>query len=151
MCTSSPLGLLLLISNLYDATGKKVRKKMWYGVDSITTDYLDGFQYVDEKLNFFPHAEGYVNVTFCGECTEPHTIFNYVYQYKDHLGNIRVNYGWDSTEDVLKILEENHYYPFGLKHTNYNSSTKNYEPTEEEPRWRGYVQRLIARICNPCP
>jgi len=41
----------------------------------------------------------------------------YVYQYKDHLGNIRLSY----SDNVLKngtiaqneIIEENNYYPFG--------------------------------------
>ena len=32
----------------------------------------------------------------------------------------RVSYGKDPATNVLKILEENHYYPFGMKHQNYN-------------------------------
>jgi RHS repeat-associated protein len=47
--------------------------------------------------------------------------FNYVYNYTDHLGNIRLSYSQDPSTNVLKIIEENHYYPFGLKHTGYNS------------------------------
>jgi RHS repeat-associated protein len=122
------------IEYLYDAIGQKLQKRVYYGAECITTDYLDGFQYVNEELNFFPHAEGYVNVTRCNECEDPtQLIFNYVYQYKDHLGNIRVNYGYDDTEETLKILEENHYYPFGLKHTQYNVDGKVYEPSEENP------------------
>ncbi|MCA6423629.1 MAG: RHS repeat-associated core domain-containing protein, partial [Flavobacterium sp.] len=35
-------------------------------------------------------------------------------------------YSLDKIDRVLKILEENHYYPFGLKHTNYNSGNKKY-------------------------
>ena len=77
------------------------------------TDYLSGFQYKDGKLQFFPHAEGYVNVT-------AGTKFNYVYNYTDHLGNVRVSYGLDQN-NVLRILEESNYYPFGLKHENYNA------------------------------
>ena len=35
---------------------------------------------------------------------------------------MRLSYAKDpENPNVLKILEENHYYPFGLKHTNYNS------------------------------
>ncbi|WP_260379194.1 RHS repeat domain-containing protein [Weeksella virosa] len=45
--------------------------------------------------------------------------YNYVYNYTDHLGNVRLSYAWDDTENKLKILEENHYYPFGLKHKGY--------------------------------
>jgi hypothetical protein len=29
----------------------------------ITTHYIDGFQYSDDKLEFFPTAEGYVKAT----------------------------------------------------------------------------------------
>ncbi|MET3529003.1 hypothetical protein ABID31_000273 [Chryseobacterium flavum] len=37
----------------------------------------------------------------------------YIYQYKDHLGNARVNYAKNS-EGVLKITDSNNYYPFGI-------------------------------------
>ncbi len=33
-----------------------------------------------------------------------------------------MSYGLDSQTHVLTILEENNYYPFGLKHTNYNNT-----------------------------
>ncbi|MGC4040324.1 MAG: RHS repeat-associated core domain-containing protein [Flavobacterium sp.] len=121
------------ITYLYDATGKKVRKRVSYGNgDIMATDYLDGFQYVEGLLIFFPHAEGYVNVTNCREC-ETHMLYNYVYQYKDHLGNVRLSYGLDKENDEVKVLEENHYYPFGLKHTNYNYVNRHYAPSEEKP------------------
>ena len=81
-----------------------------------TTNYLSGFQYLNGILQFFPTAEGYVNNTQVGTVQN----FNYVYNYQDHLGNIRLSYSKDPTTNVLKILEENHYYPFGLKHANYN-------------------------------
>lgn len=77
------------------------------------THYLGGFQYKNNELQFFPTAEGYVNVTDGGK-------FNYVYNYTDHLGNVRVSYSYDDRDNELKILEENHYYPFGLKHS-YNT------------------------------
>lgn len=37
------------------------------------------------------------------------------------MGNIRINYALDPVDNVLKTKEENHYNPFGLKHSNYNS------------------------------
>jgi RHS repeat-associated protein len=50
--------------------------------------------------------------------------FDYVYEYKDHLGNVRLSYA-DSNNDgsinpSTEIIEENNYYPFGLKHKGYN-------------------------------
>jgi RHS repeat-associated protein len=122
------------IKYLYDATGQKVAKTVTVNSSDMVTDYLDGYQYTNEVLNFFPHAEGYVNVTYCQECeTEFQQRFNYVYQYKDHLGNIRLNYGFDEVEQVIKIIEENHYYPFGLKHLKYNTGMKQYGVDEEFP------------------
>lgn len=112
------------IDYVYDASGKKLSKTVKKGTIETKTDYLDGFQYKTNKLQFFPTSEGYVS------CYEDQStngrIFSYVYCYKDHLGNIRVTYSKDPSSGTLKILEENHYYPFGLKHNNYNSDKKEY-------------------------
>ena len=118
--------------------GEKVQKKIVVvspstNTGTVVTDYLDGFQYTNDVLKFFNHAEGYVNVTYCNDCTDPNlSIFNYVFNYTDHLGNIRLSYGEDPDSRNLKILEQNHYYPFGLKHTNYNSDTKEFAFNEQE-------------------
>src|SRR5690606_38640048 len=52
--------------------------------------------------------------------------FKYIYHfiYKDHLGNNRLTYA-DLDEDgeiafATEIIEENNYYPYGLKHQGYN-------------------------------
>jgi len=82
------------------------------------TRYLHGFQYYDNVLQFFHTPEGYVKNTPDDNGAPS---FDYVYQYKDHLGNVRVNYAQNPQTGALEILEENHYYPFGLQHTNYNS------------------------------
>ncbi|MFY8068479.1 MAG: DUF6443 domain-containing protein [Flavobacterium sp.] len=114
------------ITYLYNASGQKVGKKVTQGNTITTTDYLSGFQYKNEVLQFFPHAEGYVNATQNGTSYT----FNYVYNYTDHLGNIRLSYSQDPSTNVLKIIEENHYYPFGLKHTGYNSDQMMYVKEE---------------------
>ena len=111
----------LRISYLYNAVGQKLRKIVnpaTRRTPPVTTDYLGGFQYQNAVLQFFPHAEGYVNVT-------SGVPLNYVFNYTDHLGNIRLSYGLDQN-NVLKILEENNYYPFGLKHDKYNNEDVNY-------------------------
>src|SRR5690606_4766079 len=47
--------------------------------------------------------------------------YNYVFNYTDHLGNIRLRYAINPVNQWLEILEEDHYYPFGLKHKGYNA------------------------------
>jgi RHS repeat-associated protein len=84
-------------------------------------------------LRFFPTAEGYVKNTS--------GVYSYVYNYTDHLGNIRLSYGLDEN-NVLKILEENNYYPFGLKHNNYNVDRRRYEET---------ILGVEIRQCDVCP
>lgn len=127
-----PVGIIFRgigrIVYLYNANGQKVSKKVISENNSdIITDYLDGFQYTNARLNFFPHTEGYVNITFCEQCEAgSQYLYDYVYNYTDHLGNIRLSYAYDTATEELKILEENHYYPFGLKHTNYSSGKKVY-------------------------
>ena len=100
------------IEYLYDGAGNKLQKRVTEGATIATTEYSDGFQYKDGVLQFFPTAEGYVNHS-AGN-------YNYVYHYKDHLGNVRVSYAKDPVSGLTKIVEESNYYPFGMKHANYN-------------------------------
>ncbi|MEK6153137.1 RHS repeat-associated core domain-containing protein [Flavobacteriaceae bacterium 3-367] len=71
--------------------------------------------YEGSALQFFNHAEGYIEPDGSGG-------YDYIYQYKDHLGNIRLAYhnSGTSSSPTLQIREENNYYPFGLKHKGYN-------------------------------
>ncbi|MFN3968485.1 DUF6443 domain-containing protein [Flavobacterium sp.] len=112
------------IDYFYNATGQKVLKNVVQGPQFMVTDYLDGFQYRSAKLEFFPQAEGYVSVV--GDVPQDYKFFH-VYNYTDHLGNVRASYGLDHDTGTLKLMEENHYYPFGLKHTSYNIYKRKYE------------------------
>lgn len=60
-------------------------------------------------------------------------IYNYIYNYVDHLGNVRVSYMKDPADGILKIVDENHYYPFGLKHNGYSSSLQFLEAQTRPP------------------
>lgn len=94
------------INYTYDATGVKQRKV----AAGTTTEYSEGFQYKDAVLQFFPTAEGYA------QYNNGNGIFSYIYQYKDHLGNVRLSYKDVGTSTPsLQIIEESNYYPFGLK------------------------------------
>ncbi len=107
----------------YNASGEKLRKIYLHknpfgsGEESVTTDYLDGFQYESKQvsgstamvaLKFVPTAEGYYNFENN----------KYIYNYTDHLGNVRLSYFKNGSG--AEVLEENNYYPFGMKHEDYN-------------------------------
>lgn len=87
-----------------------------------TTNYLGGYQYQGvgastPTLQFFPTAQGY----FKQKTGNAIGVGNYVFNYTDHLVNVRLSYEKDATTGSLKILEESNYYPFGMKHSGYNS------------------------------
>ena len=121
------------IEYAYSATGVKLRKivKAQQGVNAglttTTTEYLDGFQYKDGVLQFFPTTEGYVNAITAGSVA-----YNYVYNLTDHLGNVRVSYAWDDVNSKLKTVNEDHYYPFGLQHKGYNKPPSDITIRERE-------------------
>ncbi|MFP3541519.1 hypothetical protein, partial [Pseudomonas sp. SIMBA_044] len=83
------------------------------------TEYLDGFQYEvistsgDPLIKFVSTSEGYFNFENN----------KYIYNYVDHLGNVRLSFL--NNGSGAEVLEENNYYPFGLKHEGYNVLTGN--------------------------
>ena len=118
------------IAYIYNALGTKIEKTVTNGSNITKTEYLDSFQYIDGELQFFPTSEGYVRKT---DGTN-RKWFDYVYNYTDHLGNIRLSYTTaplSSGISGIKILEENNYYPFGLKHGRYNTPARDIRPLGE--------------------
>ncbi len=117
--TQVSFGTTKNISYIYDASGTKLKKVVNDNGTITTTDYAGNFIYENNVLQFFSQPEGYVEPSGSGG-------FNYVYQYKDHLGNIRLSYtdiNQNNANPVsLQIKEENNYYPFGLKHKGYNNN-----------------------------
>ncbi|MFS4472153.1 DUF6443 domain-containing protein [Chryseobacterium sp. T20] len=153
-----------LTSYLYRADGVKVKKLF----GDLETHYLDGFQYkstkpsessvvgidisvIDDpsevaeiKLRIIPTSEGYYDAL----------LNQYIYNYTDHLGNVRLSYTDTNKDGVIQprqyfqsqcedipwdpfnppscisiwkpgeIVEINTYYPFGLLH-NYTATTLN--------------------------
>ncbi|WP_336719083.1 RHS repeat-associated core domain-containing protein, partial [Chryseobacterium mucoviscidosis] len=81
----------------------------------------------NSDLQFFPTAEGFYD----------YQKDQYIYQYKDHLGNTRVSFGRNSA-GVLEIVDANDYYPFGMNHLKSgnsffgSSSYKNYKYNGKE-------------------
>lgn len=104
------------IEYIYSSGGAKVQKKVTQGTTVTTTDYLGGFQYTNNVLEFFPTPEGYYDARNS----------RYVYQYSDHLGNTRLSYSDINKNDIVEaneILSEADYYPFGLQHTENSIAT----------------------------
>jgi len=116
--TKVSFGATKNITYIYDALGIKLEKVVNDNGGITTTDYAGGFIYENNQLQFFSQPEGYVEPSGSN--------WNYVYQYKDHLGNIRLSYtdvNQNNANPVsLQIKEENNYYPFGLKHKGYNAN-----------------------------
>ena len=81
----------------------------------------------NSELQFLPTSEGFYD----------YIKNQYIYQYKDHLGNTRVSFGKNSA-GALEIVDANDYYPFGmnqLKSGNSffgSSSYKNYKYNGKE-------------------
>ncbi|VFB03733.1 RHS repeat-associated core domain [Chryseobacterium taihuense] len=127
------------MSYLYRADGTKLQKTFISNANGsmylTSTQYLDGFHYATEdghtmgawyeesggfasepevftaimqeinyhnQLKFVPTAEGF----FDFENNQ------YIYQYKDHLGNARLSYKKAGNE--LLVTDSNDYYPFGM-------------------------------------
>src|SRR5690606_29716804 len=71
-----------------------------------TTYYAGNYMYEETPsgvaLNFFNHPEGYVEPETLGFSTPSNPIFNYIYQYKDHLGNIRLSYNKGSYQSLIE-------------------------------------------------
>ncbi len=134
------------ITYTYDATGVKLKKVFHKnGVPDTHTEYAGNFVYSDNEsvnnmhLQFFNHPEGYIIPTVVGGTrteksvtgfdggsgTITYSDYNYVFQYKDHLGNVRLSYSdadLNGTIDpTTEIIEESNYYPFGLKQKGYNN------------------------------
>ncbi|WP_241286530.1 DUF6443 domain-containing protein [Chryseobacterium arthrosphaerae] len=98
---------------LYTGTGIKIKKTEWFvfGNKTTETDYLDGFQYINTALSFVPTSEGYYDFEKG----------KYVYNYTDHLGNIRLSYTKKTGNSGIDIIDENNYYPLGYKYHGYNN------------------------------
>ncbi len=56
------------------------------------------------SLSFFPTAEGFYD----------YRKKQYIYHYKDQVGNIRLSYARNAISNEIEVIDRNDYYPFGL-------------------------------------
>lgn len=120
------------IGYIYDAVGNKLQKTVTpTGQSSLTTEYALRYIYENGVLQFVSTPEGYYTPP-SGEVEGA-----YVYQYKDHLGNVRLSYTDDpSNPGTAVIVEENNYYPFGLQHKGYNMGGDNALGNDLAQKWK---------------
>ena len=95
------------ITYLYAADGRKLRKTVHVSGQTITTDYIGNFVYINDTLEFVLTQEGRVRFL-------PENGIQYEYFLKDHLGNVRAVISDTDDDGVAEVLQEDHYYPFGL-------------------------------------
>jgi len=105
-----------VIEFTYDANGAKLRKELKNGAMLLSThDYLGSIEYKGNELEAIYHEEG--RVYYEGGTGR------YEYSIRDHLGNTRLTFtdkDGDGTIEIsddvetTEVLQENHYYPFGL-------------------------------------
>lgn len=62
-------------------------------------EYAGNYIYKNGNLQFFNTVEGYVENNGIGGC-------DYIYQYKDHLGNIRLSYSDDDGSTIEMWLNK---------------------------------------------
>lgn len=121
----------------YRADGTKLKKTEWISFGNFTTetDYLDEFHYESGNLKFFPTTEGFYNFM----------TNQYIYNYTDHLGSVRMVYA-AAEGGGIQILEQNNFYPFGMQHSGYNDGSYfantgfpyNFKFNGKEVAWGGY-------------
>ncbi|MEP0266107.1 DUF6443 domain-containing protein [Dokdonia sp.] len=125
-----------IIMYVYDANGVKQEKNVKQANLSSGQSTFYAGNYIYERqtgmsntsLKFISQPEGYVEPTVTYTLLSGYSLAtaNYVYQYKDHLGNVRLSFGDADKNGSInadtEIIEENNYYPFGLKHRGYNTN-----------------------------
>ena len=102
------------------ADGTKLKKTLSSGGE---TEYSGNYVYEGGTLQFFNTPEGYITPKNVNDYSAG---YDYIYQHKDHLGNVRLSYtdadGNGSIDPANEIIEENNHYPFGGLHKGYNGN-----------------------------
>ncbi len=95
----------------YDATGNKLHNT---GSDG-SWDYINGITYFNNAIKYITTEEGRATPNGGG--------YTYQYDLKDHLGDVRVTSG--QYNNAVRVLQEDEYYAFGLRKSDYDYSNNN--------------------------
>ncbi|MBK9256461.1 MAG: hypothetical protein IPM42_13320 [Saprospiraceae bacterium] len=99
----------------YDANGHLLTRKTYTtgSVLSKTRDFIGNYEFKNSVIDIVHHAQGYLQRIGSNN-------FKHRYVIKDHLGSTRIVYHDDSgngTVEQSEIIDENHYYAYGMEYT----------------------------------
>ena len=102
----------------------------------VVTDYVDGIQYDNNAIDFIQTEEGIARKDEVG-------VYKYHYNLSDHLGNVR--YTFDIYEGAVRKLQQDDYYPFGIRrHVNGGNNKYLYNGKELQEELGQYDYSLIV-------
>jgi hypothetical protein len=103
------------VTYVYDAAGNKLSKTAVDNTNpakTTVTNYINGFIYQNDVLQYFAHEEGRVRLKPAVGSTAASFVLDYF--LKDQLGNVRMVLTDDPLLAKNPILETTSYYPMGL-------------------------------------
>ncbi len=115
-----------IIDYTYDASGKKLTttRRLNTTTTSEIQHYLDGIEYKQQiattnyRLEAIYHPEGRIYNTDITNLASSTITLRHEFCIKDHLGNTRLTFTDKNNDGSIQvpgeILQENHYYPFGM-------------------------------------
>jgi RHS repeat-associated protein len=106
-------GATTLATYTYDAAGQKLRNT---GSDG-SWDYISGIVYNNNAISFIQTEEGRA-IPNGGN-------YHYEYNLTDLLGNVRVSFDKNPTDNTVRTLQEDEYYAFGLRSLKQDNSSHN--------------------------
>jgi RHS repeat-associated protein len=112
------------INYFYNSTGEKMLQAVSENGSTPEMTYYfgpfvhEGIQNGTSSLKYIMTPEGRILNTG----TDNAPVWNWEYYLKDHLGNVRVVIEPTSTPGYSNVLQENHYYPFGMRMSQLSSS-----------------------------
>lgn len=140
------------ITYLYDAVGIKLKKTVVDStvspVKTIVSDYLGGFQYLQDTLQLIAHEEGRIRPVY-----DSGKAIKYTYDYfeKDHLGNVRVVLGtqrdtaiYAASMEISASAKENALFSNIDNTRTATTSISNGYPTDNTTNPNNYVAKLSA-------
>jgi RHS repeat-associated protein len=106
-----------LFNYFYNATGEKMLAQVSDGVSpAVQTAYLGPFVHktvlsTSSSLNYIITPEG----RLVNNGTDAIPVWTWEYNLTDHLGNVRVVLGDSTVAGYARVLQQTHYYPFGMR------------------------------------